>query len=636
MTDNPTSSRRDADGYLPIEEYGAIGNGRSVALVGSDASIDWLCLPRIDSPSVFARILDAERGGFWQIAPCEPWQATRRYLADTNVLCTRFITAEGTAEVVDFMPSLGFGGGLGIVDRIAAGMVVRIVRGVSGRVRLRQELCPAFDYARDEASFEVVPGRGALVRGTREYLSVVCAGTLRVTEHGLSGELDVAAGEELSVVAMHHVSSAPIWLDLGAGSAVQLLDYELGGWRTWIDRCCYDGPFSAHVRRSALTLKLLDYQPTGAMVAAATTSLPEHIGGERNWDYRYSWIRDTTYSLYSLISIGYREEAEGFLQWVLDSTDVNPETLQVMYRVTGERDLHEEQLDHLSGYRNSRPVRIGNAAYRQRQLDVWGEILDAAHSYRRFGGVISEALWRYLLAVVDEVIEHWRETDSGIWEVRSEPRRMTYSNVMSWVALDRAIKLAEVDGRDAPLARWKRVRAKIRREIFEHGVSAATGTFTLDFDGTDLDASALSFPLRHFLSCHHPVMAATARAIERELTVDGLVARYRAVSTEPNLDGLRGREGHFVLTSFWAIDNLIGRGELDAAREELERLLARTNELGLYAEQIDPYDGRFLGNFPQAFSHLGLINTVVNYARACGEFEPLIDANDRATGQAES
>jgi GH15 family glucan-1,4-alpha-glucosidase len=635
VANDVTRYQRDADGYLPIAGYGAIGNGRTVALVGSDASIDWLCFPRIDSASTFGRLLDAERGGFWQIAPTTAWSARHYYVHDSNVLATRFETEDGVVEVIDFMPSLGFGASLGVVDRITAGMVVRVVRGVEGVVRVRQQLRAAFDYGRDPATFELVPGRGALVRGEREYLAVLCAEPLREEGDCLCGELEIAAGEELHIAAMHHVSAAPVWLDLAPGTIDHLLDYELRGWRAWIERCSYDGPYDLYVRRSALTLKLLDYLPTGAMVAAATTSLPEHIGGVRNWDYRYAWIRDTSYALYSLISIGYREEAEGFFQWVVDSTDMDPTTLQIMYRVTGARDLHEQQLDHLSGYRGSRPVRIGNAAFQQRQLDVWGEILDAAHCYRRLGGVISEALWRYLVAVAGQVVEHWRDPDSGIWEVRSEPRRMTYSNVMSWVALDRAIKLAETDGRTAPLALWKRTRDTIRAEIYEYGVSKDSGAFTLDFEGGELDASALSFPLRRFISANDPIMVATAAQIERTLTVDGLVARYRVADESGNVDGVSGREGHFVLTSFWAIDNLIARGELDAAQERLERLLARTNDLGLYAEQIDPGDGRFLGNFPQAFSHLGLINTVINYARARGEFAPL-GSDDQPSGVAEN
>ena len=625
---------RDADGYLPIAGYGAIGNGRTVALVGSDASIDWLCCPRIDSASVFGRLLDAQRGGYWQIAPSTAWSARRFYVHDSNVLTTRFETVDGVAEVIDFMPSLGYGGSLGVVDRITAGMVVRIVRGIEGVVQMRQQLRAAFDFGRDPATFELVPGRGALVRGAREYLAVLWDAPLREEDDCLCGEFEVAAGDSLHVVAMHNVGAAPVWLDLAPGTVDQLLEEELRGWRSWIERCVYDGPYDRYVRRSALALKLLDYLPTGAMVAAATTSLPEHIGGERNWDYRYAWIRDTSYALYSLTSIGYREEAEGFFQWVVSNTNMDPTTLQIMYGVDGRRELTEHRLEHLSGYRGSRPVRIGNAAYKQRQLDVWGEVLDAAHCYRRFGGVISEALWRFLAAVAEQVIEHWRDPDSGIWEVRSAPRRMTYSNVMSWVALDRAVKLAESDSRDAPLARWEETRDTIRAEIYEYGVSKESGAFTLDFDGGELDASALSFPLRRFISANDPIMVATAEQIERTLTVDGLVARYRVVDADDNVDGLRGREGHFVLTSFWAIDNLIARGMLDAAEERLERLLARTNDLGLYAEQIDPDDGRFLGNFPQAFSHLGLINTVLNFARARGDFTPL-GADDQPTGVAE-
>lgn len=626
---------RRRGGYLPISEYGAIGNGRTVALVGSDGSIDWLCLPRIDSPSVFGRLLDCERGGYWQIRPECAWTSSRHYIEDTNVLVTRFETAHGVAEVVDMMPSIGFGANLGVVDRLTSGMVVRIVRGVEGEVPMRQEIQPVFDYARDAARYELIPGRGALAKGRREYLAVASPSDLHPNSNGVLCSSFVASpGEELPIIAAYHGSPGAIWLDIAPGTADRLFGYELLGWRTWISRCTYEGPFSEHVRRSALTLKLLDYLPTGAMAAAATTSLPEEIGGVRNWDYRYTWIRDTTYAIFSFLSIGYREEAESFFQWVIDATSLRASSLQIMYGVGGEPELVEDELGHLSGYRNSRPVRIGNGAHRQRQFDVWGELLDGAYTYRRFGGVISETLWDYLASIVDYMLLHWREADSGIWEVRSEPRRMTYSNVMTWVGLDRAIRLAKLDRRRAPIATWKRVREEVRREVYCYGVSPETGTFVQEFGGTELDAATLSFPLRHFVDAREEVMSATIDAVERNLTHDGLVARYQLNRDGPNIDGLPGGEGHFVLTSCWLIDCLIQRDEIDRARELLERLLCRQNALGLYAEQIDPKTGDQLGNFPQAFSHLGIINTILNYARAIGEAEPVpaLEGNGQPTG----
>ncbi len=615
--------QRDRDGFLPIEGYGAIGNGRTVALVGSDASIDWCSFPRLDSPSTFGRILDVDKGGYWQIKPREEYSTSRQYLEDTNILVTRFTTASGVAEVVDFMPTMGFGSDFGINGRIHAGMIVRIVRGLQGRVPMRQELFPAFNYGRDGHEFEMVDGRGAIVCGPGEYLSLLCRLPLERFKGGLATDFSVEAEQEHHFVAAHHSHPAPVWLGMVPGMVERLYTCELQGWRTWLARCTYDGPYQDAVRRSALTLKMLDYLPSGAVAAAATTSLPEHIGGVRNWDYRYAWIRDTTYVLYSMISIGYREEAEGFFQWVIDASEVDPARLKIMYQVDGEHELEEVELDHLTGYKHSKPVRIGNQAARQRQLDVYGEILDAAHIYRSFGGFISNALWAYLVKVANEVLEHWREPDAGIWEVRSGPRRMTYSNVMCWVALDRAMKLAELDCREAPIDEWRATKEQIREEVMTLGVSPERGTFVESFGGDDLDASALSFPLRHFIAADHPVMRATIEAIERELTVDGLVARYAVDEDGENLDGLPGDEGRFVITSCWRIDCLTALHEFDRAKEAIEQMLARANDLGLFAEQIDPDTGQHLGNYPQAFSHLAIINAIVNYARVTGQIRDL-------------
>lgn len=608
--------QRDVDGFLPIEAYGAIGNGRTVALVGSDASIDWCPFPRIDSPSVFARILDVDHGGYWQIRPAGDYSVSRRYLEDTNILLTRFETANGTAEVVDFMPTLGMGTDLGINDRVHDGMIVRIVRGLRGTVPMRMELYPAFNYGRDGNEFELVNGRGALICGPSEYLSILCEVELSIENAGLISTFTVEAEDECHFVVTHHAHPAPIWIDLVPGMVDRLFGGQLLGWRTWIGRCTYDGPYAETVKRSALALKMLDYLPTGAFVAAATASLPEDIGGVRNWDYRYSWIRDTTYVLYSLIAIGYREEAESFFQWVIDASNMDASDLRIMYQVDGEHDLHEFELDHMTGYKNSRPVNIGNKAFEQTQLDVWGEVLDAAHTYRRFNGFISKALWSYLMELAEQVSARWREPDAGIWEIRSEPRRMTYSNVMCWVALDRAIHLADIDGRDAPVEKWKATRDEIYEEVMSKGVHPHRGVFTESFGGEELDASALSFPLRHFLDADHPIMKATIEAIGEELMDNGLVARYRVGEDGENLDGLPGKEGKFVITTFWFIDCLIGLGKIDEAREALEKMIERTNDLGLLSEQIDHESGEFLGNFPQAFSHLALINTIINYARA--------------------
>lgn len=611
---------RDERGYLPIEGYGLIGNGRTVALVGADGSIDWCPFARIDSPSVFARILDAERGGFWQIAPVEPWTVTRHYLGETNILVTEFTTASGTVEITDLMPSITFGSDLGVSQLLWDGMLLRFVRGTRGSVRMRLVLDPRFDYARDDTRFEIIPGRGALACSDRGALRVVSSEALAIDEHVLTAEFELTAGQATYFSINYHANGATVWMDLSPDLAQHLLEREIEGWERWIARCAYTGPWAVQVRRSAQVLKLLDYQPSGAMSAAATTSLPEGIGGVRNWDYRYAWIRDTSYALHALHSIGYRDEAEGFLQWVIDATNDNPESLQIMYRVDGTRDLEEIELAHLDGYKGSRPVRIGNGAHAQRQLDRFGEVLDAAYVHRRFDGVINDDLWSYLVEIIELVNENWRMPDSGIWEVRSGERRMTFSNVMCWVALDRAIRIAELDSRAAPLDDWRTLRATIRAEIMEYGVE--DGVFSQSFEDTDgaiLDASALSFPLRGFVDVDDPTMRATIDAIERELTDDGLVARYVVHESAENVDGLPGEEGRFVICSCWLIDCLTGLGELDRAQELLERMIGRSNDLGLYSEEIDHRTGMFLGNFPQAFSHLGLINAIVNLGRARGE-----------------
>ena len=628
----PICYERDDDGYLPIEGYGAIGNGRTVALVGADGSIDWCPFPRTDRPPVFARILDAEQGGYWQIVPGEPWTSTRRYLDDTNILVTTFTTDSGVVELVDLMPSIAFGSDLGLSKRLWDGMLLRIVRGVRGNVPMRQEIRPGFNYGRERTCVELIAGRGALLSGESAALRVILSAEMTAVDDGVVATWLASEGDECFASAGYHGLGAVVWADLPDDEARDLYDREVDGWQRWMARCTYDGPYQACVRRSALVLKLLDYLPSGAMAAAATTSLPEKLGGVRNWDYRYAWIRDTSFAIHALNSIGFRDEAEGFLQWVIDVTNDDPTALQIMYRVDGGSDLAEIELEHLSGYKGSRPVRIGNGAHHQAQLDRFGEIIDAAWAHRRFGGVVNAALWEYITEVVDLILERWRNVDSGIWEVRSEPRRMTYSNVMCWVGIERAIRLAEADGRAAPLERWRAARDEMHAEIMRLGV-ASGGYFSQGLGDDILDAAALAFPLRSFVAVDHPVMRRTIEAVERELTVDGLVGRYVVHDDGDNVDGLPGDEGRFLLCSCWLIDCLTGLGELERATELLEKLLERANDLGLYAEEVDADTGAFLGNFPQAFSHLGLINSIVNLARAQGDRAHAPDADyDDITG----
>ena len=626
MTDG-WRARRDDDGYLPIEAYGAIGNGRTLALVGSDGSIDWCPFPRIDSPSVFGRILDAGVGGYWQIVPDEPWRVTRSYLDDTNVLVTRFETDGGVVELVDLMPSVAFGSDLGIAQRLRDGMLVRVVRGVEGSVRMRMDLAPRFNYGREVATWEIIPHKGALLCGESGALRVAATMPLEPGDGRVVARFSLAAGGQEIISANYHDNATVVWNDLPKQLAQDLVVREIEGWTRWAARCNYDGPNAGHVRRSALILKLLDSASSGAMAAAATTSLPESLGDERNWDYRYAWIRDTSYALHAFHSIGYRDEAEGFLQWVIDVTRDDPSSLQIMYRVDGLSDLDERILDHLEGYRRSAPVRIGNGAHAQRQLDRFGEVLDAAWVHRRFGGVVNDALWEYLVKLTEVVEERWQQPDSGIWEVRSGERRMTYSNVMCWVAIDRAILLAKKDKRDAPLDAWRALRDRIREDVMTHGVSAG-GYFSQGFEDDVLDASALSFPLRDFIDVDHPVMRATIDQVVNDLSKGELVWRYTSHSDKTNIDGLAGHEGAFVLCSCWLIDCLVGLGALDHAEELLEKLLARGNDLGLFSEEIEAATGAFLGNFPQALSHLGLINAIVNLGRARGKVAQAPDEDD--------
>ncbi|HEX5164588.1 MAG TPA: glycoside hydrolase family 15 protein [Thermomicrobiales bacterium] len=614
----PICFKRDADGYLPIEGYGAIGNGRTVALVGADGSIDWCPFPRIDQPSVFARILDAHVGGYWQIVPDEPWTATRRYLDDTNILVTTYTTENGVVDLVDLMPSIAFGSDLGLSNRLWDGMLLRRVLGVRGTVTMRQEIRPGFNYGREQTRVELIPGRGVVLSGDSVALRVTYPAEMSAVDGGAVATWTVSEGDEGFTSASYHGLGAVVWADLPDRLARDLYEREVEGWQRWMTRCTYDGPYREFVRRSALALKLLDHLPSGAMAAAATTSLPEDLGGVRNWDYRYAWIRDTSFAIHALSAIGFRDEAEGFLQWVIDATNNDPTSLQIMYRVDGDSKLNEIELEHLEGYKGARPVRVGNGAHSQVQLDRFGEIVDAAWAHRRFGGAVNGALWQYITEVVELIIERWRRVDSGIWEVRSEPRRMTYSNVMCWVGVARAIQLAKIDDRAAPLDRWRAVRNEMHDEIMRLGVTV-DGYFSQGFGDDILDAAALAFPTRSFIKVDHPVMRRTIEAVERELTQDGLVGRYVVHKDRDNVDGLPGDEGHFLLCSCWLIDCLTGLGETDRATKLLEKLLDRANDLGLYAEEVDADDGAFLGNFPQAFSHVGLINAIVNLARSQGD-----------------
>jgi len=595
--------------YAPLGEYGVIGDLHTVALVSMDASIDFLCLPSFDSPSVFAALLDAERGGRFQIAPVLE-RATRKqlYLPDTNVLLTRFLHAEGVAEVSDFMP---------VEDAGQAHNLVRRAKTVRGELRFRMRCDPRFDYARSSHTAEL--------RSDTEVLFVGPAGA-----------------EEL---ALRLRSSVPMRLDQGAATAEFTLgadksawfvlevvlpqqpspsaqpDYEsdafkrtVNFWRRWVARSTYGGRWREMVNRSALTLKLLTSRAHGSIVAAPTFGLPEAIGGERNWDYRYTWIRDSSFTLYGLMRLGYTQEAAAFMQWIMARVqELKPDgSLQIMYGLDGRHDLPEETLPHLEGYMGSRPVRIGNAAHVHLQLDIYGELLDSVYLYDKYGSPIPHDAWMNVIRLVDWVAAHWREKDESIWEVRGGRQEFLYSRVMCWVAIDRAIRLANKRSFPAPLSRWYEVRDTIYRDIYDRFWDASRRAFVQHPGASTLDASSLLMPLVRFISPTDPRWVSTLRAIERELVTDSLVYRYRL--DDRFSDGLTGQEGTFSMCSFWYVECLSRLGDLPKARFFFEKMLGYANHLGLYGEELGP-QADHLGNFPQAFTHLALISAAYDLDR---------------------
>jgi GH15 family glucan-1,4-alpha-glucosidase len=602
----PSASVAD-DLYSPIEDYALIGDGLTAALVSRHGSIDWACFPRFDSPSVFARILDARIGGCWRIAPATAATARRRYLPDTNVLVTTFATAAGEADLIDFMPPPSCG-----PERLCDSAIVRVLRGQRGTVPFEMYFEPHFDYARVRPRWTVQEGRGARASTEKEALTLYTRVPLAAKETHAEGQVVVRAGEEVPFLLTYRSPAPVLWLSHVLESVPRLLEETSTHWRRWIGRCTYRGPYGEAVRRSALALKLLEYTPTSAIVAAPTTSLPEEIGGARNWDYRYSWLRDTAFTLYALYLLGYREDGERFLTWIMDVVHGEPSALQVLYGVGGERWLEEHELPHLEGYRGSRPVRIGNAAFNQRQLDIYGEILDCAFLLHKYGGTISNDLWAFLSAVVDHVCQVWTEPDQGIWEVRSGPQHFVYSKALCWVALDRGIKLATRCGLPADLARWEAARAAVLDALLTRGYDERLGAFTQAFGSAQLDASALAMVLRKVLPAGDPRMRSTVDRVARELGVGGLLRRYLPIVD----DGLPGAEGVFLLCSFWLVDCYAEMDRMEEARALFERLLAYANDVGLYAEELDPRTGHHLGNFPQGFTHVALINAATNLAKA--------------------
>ena len=587
---------------MPIEDYALIGDCETTALVGRDGAIDWLCWPRFDSAACFAALLGTAENGRWKIAPDTPVRhTTRRYRPDTLVLETRHETESGVCEVVDFMPL-----------RSGNPDLVRIVTGISGAVPIHMDLTIRFDYGRTTPWVTRLPsGRLRAIAGPN-MLVLDTAAPLHGEGMATVSNFVLRAGESVSFV----LSYAPSHQDLPvAVDPWQALLETESFWSEWASRCMEGGPWQAAVRRSLITLKALTYRPTGGIVAAATTSLPEVIGGVRNWDYRYCWLRDATFTLLALMDAGYFDEAEAWRDWLVRAIAGNPEQMQIMYGLGGERDLPERELPWLAGYEGSRPVRVGNGAAGQLQLDVYGEVADALHVARKGGLAPSETAWRLECALANHLGTCWREPDEGIWEVRGPRQHFTHSKVMAWVAFDRAVKAVERGGLSGPVAQWRTVRDEIHAEVCARAFNSRRGAFMQAYDSTELDASLLLMPLVGFLPANDPRITGTVAAIERELTVDGFVLRYHTHTTD---DGLPPGEGAFLACSFWLADNMVLQGRIPEARALFQRLLTLCNDVGLLAEEYDPHGRRLLGNFPQAFSHVALVNTALNLTRSVG------------------
>lgn len=630
--------------YQSIDSYGVIGDCHSVVLVAPDGSVDWGCLPDFDSPAIFCRLLDAQHGGYFQIAPTDSEiNSSQRYLRDSNVLQTRFRSPAGELLLTDFMP----------VETLSAWQfrelnnntwtredgschsLVRIVECIHGELPITITLKVSPDYAAAPSAVTLLPEyRGAIISGGKQHVGLGIVGAYRLPSFSLSvcqqeGELHPSLIAQVTLQ-----EGERLMFSLGVGRNAQAarrlaetelhlrnFDWELAHtlhwWRTWLAGCTYQGPYESWVKRSALVLKMLTFAPTGAIVAAPTTSLPEEQGGVRNWDYRYTWLRDATFTLYALNVLGFTEEAHAFTHWLRRLSASNGEDLQIMYGIRGERELVERDLLHLSGYADSRPVRIGNGAAQQKQLDVFGEVLDCIHLFSRQGGFerygerLAGPLWALLRQLVEHVCAHWQEPDSGIWEVRGEVRHFVYSKVMCWVALDRGIRAAEQMQLEADVERWRQVREQIRADILAHGYNPQVGAFTQSYDSTTLDASNLLLSLVGFIAPDDPRMRSTVDRINERLTdANGFVYRYHTG------DGLSGSEGTFTICTFWLIDNLAMQGRVDEARSLFERVLSYAGQLGLFSEEIGAQGTKALGNYPQAFTHIALINSAYNLQKA--------------------
>ncbi len=606
--------------YQPIESYGVIGDMRTAALVGTDGSIDWLCFPRFDSPSVFAAILDDEKGGRFAICPTiEDFRSKQLYWPDSNVLVTRFLSESGVAEVTDYMP-VG-----AVAARHGRRCLIRRVTSIRGTMPFEMQCAPAFDFARTSHEVEVGSG-GALFRSPRFTLGLGCDVPVRSRGGTVIADFSLDEGEEACFVLCETDPLGTDDLRLPPRLQNELLTGTVDYWHHWLSKCTYRGRWREMVHRSALVLKLLTFDPTGAIVAAATCGLPEQLGGTRNWDYRYTWIRDAAFTLYGLLRIGFTEEAAQFMTFLeARCKELNEDgSLQIMYGIDGRHRLVEERLDHLDGYRSSRPVRVGNDAFGQLQLDIYGELMDSVYLFNKYGTAISYDLWVSLRRLVNWVCENWTREDEGIWEMRGGRRHGLYSKLMCWVAVDRGLRLADKRSFPADRDRWLRIRDEIYEEIMSRGWSDKHQAFMQAYDSDTLDAANLVMPLVFFVSPTDPRMLKTLDAISRApedggLVANNLVYRYNLLDSP---DGLEGEEGTFNICTFWLVEALTragraDRSRLDQARLMFERMLGYANHVGLFAEQTS-MTGEALGNFPQAFTHFALISAAFNLDRALG------------------
>jgi GH15 family glucan-1,4-alpha-glucosidase len=589
---------------LPIEDYAVVGDTRTAALVGRDGSVDWLCLPRFDSSACFAALLGGPEHGRWLLAPAADARCERRYVGDSAVLESTYTTPSGVVRVVDAMPL-----GDGRAD------LVRRVEGVEGKVTMRLEWVVRFGYGRIRPWVRRRDDRG------QEVLTAVAGPDLlllrgprlpKASDGRHVDEIEVAEGETLTYSLTWQPSHQRLARCLDTEASLAETPRR---WERWAGRCRYDGPYRDEVVRSLLTLRLLTHQETGGIVAAPTTSLPEEPGGERNWDYRYCWLRDAALTLTALLRCGYSEEARGWRDWLLRAVAGDPEDMQVMYTLDGSRELPERTLRHLPGYEGARPVRVGNGAVRQRQTDVLGEVMSALALGRRHGLPGDENAWAVQHALVDDLDRHWRRRDHGLWEIRGRPRHFTHSRVMVWTAFDRAVRAVETEGLPGPVDRWRRTRDRVRAEILAKGLDRERGTFTQHYETREVDASLLVLPTTGFVDGSDPLMLGTIAAVEDDLGSDGMLLRYR---NQTGVDGIDCDEGAFVACSFWLVSAYAAAGLLDRADALMDRLVGLVNDVGLLAEEYHPDTGHFAGNHPQAFSHLSLVGAALDLAEAHG------------------